>query len=66
MTLDELLGGAPPDGIAALPAAEQERLAGIIAAARRKQAADLRAAFEATLKHVPFPLRGVVRKVLLG
>jgi hypothetical protein len=36
----------------------------VIADARRHQARSLAEAFEATLKHVPFPVRGVVKRVL--
>lgn len=64
--LVELLGAEPPAGVAALPLADRRALAEVISAARRTQAADLAASFEATLKHVPFPLRPVVKKVLLG
>jgi hypothetical protein len=64
--LVELLGTEPPAGIAALPLSDRRALADVISSARRKQAADLAASFEATLKHVPFPLRPVVKKVLLG
>ncbi len=64
--LAELLGATPPDGVTALSAADQARLADLIAAARKKQAADLEAAFAATLKHVPFPVRGLAKKMLLG
>ena len=64
--LAKLLGATPPDGVTALPAQHQERLAQLISAARAKQAADLEAAFAATLKHVPFPVRGLARKMLLG
>lgn len=64
--LATLLGGEPPAGIAALPAEDRAELAQVIAAARRKQADDLAASFRLTLRHVPFPLRGVVKRVLLG
>jgi hypothetical protein len=64
--LADLLGAAPPAGIAALAAADQQRLAELISAAREKQARDLEAAFAATLKHVPFPVRGLAKKMLLG
>jgi hypothetical protein len=64
--LAELLGAKPPAGITALPLAERRALAEVISSARAKQAADLAASFDATLKHVPFPLRPVVKKVLLG
>lgn len=65
-SLEQLLGAAPPAGVAALPDADRARLVTVIRAARHKQAADLEASFHATLKHIPFPLRGVVKKVLLG
>lgn len=65
-TLSEILGGEPPVGIAALPAVDQERLAQLITRAREKQARDLDAAFRATLKHVPFPVRGIAKKMLFG
>jgi hypothetical protein len=65
-SLEQLLGAEPPAGVAALPAADRERLVAVIRTARRRQAADLEASFHATLKHIPFPLRAVVKKALLG
>lgn len=62
--LTQLLGGEPPAGIAALPASERAELADVIATARRKQGEDLAASFDATLKHIPFPLRLVVKGLL--
>lgn len=64
--LADLLGAAPPASIAALPASARDDLAGVVADARRSQAAGLQEAFQEALRHVPFPVRGVVRKVLLG
>lgn len=64
--LRQLLGADPPTGVAALPAADRAKLAQVISSTRRQQGEDLAASFEATLKHVPFPLRGVVKRVLLG
>jgi hypothetical protein len=64
--LRSLLGGPPPAAVLALDPAARTELADLLADARRRQAASLEAAFAATLKHVPFPVRGVVRKVLLG
>jgi hypothetical protein len=64
--LAEALGAAPPAGVAALPDADRRALAQVIASARQKQSDDLAASFDATLKHIPFPLRGVVKKVLIG
>jgi hypothetical protein len=65
-SLERVLGGPPPAGVAALPDTERAELLAVIDQARRKQAEDLEASFHATLKHIPFPLRGVVKKALLG
>lgn len=64
--LTELLGGPVPESVAALDEPALAELADIVADARRRQAASLRESFEASLKHVPFPVRGIVKKVLLG
>jgi hypothetical protein len=64
--LRTLLSAEPPASVLALPAASRAELSELLAAARRRQAADLKAAFNASLKHVPFPVRGIVKKVLLG
>jgi hypothetical protein len=65
-SLERVLGVAPPAGVAALSDDERAKLLAVIEHARRKQAEDLEASFHATLKHIPFPLRGVVKKALLG
>lgn len=65
-SLERVLGVAPPDGVSALPENDREQLLEVIEHARRKQAEDLAASFHATLKHIPFPLRGIVKKALLG
>jgi hypothetical protein len=64
--LRDLLGTDPPESILALDDAVLSRLASVLADARDRQAADLAAAFDATLKHVPLPARGLVKRVLLG
>jgi len=64
--LRELLHAEPPAGVLALPEDARAELADLIADARRRQAKTLEEAFAATLKHVPFPVRGIVKKVLLG
>ena len=64
--LRDLLGGDPPAGIVALPDDVRADLAGIVQDARRRQAASLGESFDATLKHVPFPVRGIVKKIVLG
>lgn len=61
-----LLGTAPPPSVRALPADAQNSLADVIQDARERQAQSLAQAFAATLRHVPFPVRGVVKKMLLG
>jgi hypothetical protein len=64
--LVELLGAPPPASVSALSDADQARLVKVIAGARKKQTRDLAESFEAALKHVPFPVRGLVKKTLLG
>ncbi|WP_375480838.1 hypothetical protein [uncultured Jatrophihabitans sp.] len=64
--LTAVLGGPPAAALAALPAADQDAFAELVADARARQASALEAAFAQTLKHVPFPLRKIVQKVLLG
>jgi hypothetical protein len=64
--LSDLLGCAPPDSVAALPAAALTELADQIVAARHVQDAALEGSINSALKAVPLPLRGVVKKVLLG
>jgi hypothetical protein len=53
-----------PEGIKALGPDAQERVEALVADARRRQADQLRRALENTLRIVPRPLRGVVRKVV--
>jgi hypothetical protein len=64
--LQALLGAPPPASVQALPEADRAALAELLQAARRRQAASLEEAFAAALKHVPFPVRGIVKKVLVG
>lgn len=56
----------PPPAISALDEADRVALADLLDDARHRQAASLQDAFAASLKHVPFPVRGIVKKVLLG
>ncbi len=70
MTKDSLaalrreLPSADLQGLDALKAADAERLAKLIDQARQQQKKQLREALQASLDHVPFLLRGTVRKVL--
>jgi hypothetical protein len=64
--LAAVLGSAPPAAVAALPDADRRALVAVIEAALERQSADLAESFHRTLRHIPFPLRGVVKKVLIG
>lgn len=64
--LRELLGAEPPEGVEALDEATLTDLVAIIREARRRQGEGLVAAFDETFRHVPRPMRALVRKVLLG
>ena len=64
--LRTLLGGDPPPAILALPEGGRAELARVIADARRRQAKELAASYDAALRHVPAPVRRLVKKVLNG
>jgi hypothetical protein len=64
--LRELLRADPPPAVLALPAADRAALAELLEEAQRRQQHSLEEAFTATLRHVPFPVRGIVKRVLLG
>ncbi|MFN2519120.1 MAG: hypothetical protein ABR604_08780 [Jatrophihabitantaceae bacterium] len=63
-SLRELLGADPPATILALDITIRAGLVEVMIEARRQQTRSLTEAFEATLKHVPFPVRGVVKRAL--
>ena len=64
--LRALLGAEPPDSVLGLSAATRTTLADLLEDSRRRQSESLEQAFVATLKHVPFPVRGIVKRVLKG
>jgi hypothetical protein len=64
--LRELLDADPPESVTALPEAARAELAAVIAEAKARQRASLAESFDATLRHVPFPARRLVKKALLG
>jgi hypothetical protein len=64
--LTDALGVEPSAAVSALPPEVVARLAGQIDDARRRQAAAMESGVKKALKGVPLPLRGVVRKALLG
>ncbi|MFC4001867.1 hypothetical protein ACFS2C_14110 [Prauserella oleivorans] len=61
-TLAEQIEGLLPDSIEALDEEHKQVLADALRQARRRQAAALEAAAEDSLSHIPFFLRGAVRK----
>jgi hypothetical protein len=64
--LRAVLGGPPPDSVLVLDERARATLADLLEDSRRRQSRTLEQAFAATLKQVPFPVRGIVRKMLLG
>lgn len=64
--LRALLGADPPASVLALDPAARAELAELVRDARRRQTRSMEEAFTAALRHVPFPVRGIVKKVLLG
>jgi hypothetical protein len=65
-SLADALGEEPPAAVNALPAEVLSRLADQVEDARQRQAAAMETGVKKALKGVPLPLRGVVRKALLG
>jgi hypothetical protein len=53
--LRDILGADPPASVLALDGDS-----------KRRQTRALEESFTATLRHVPFPVRGIVKRVLLG
>jgi hypothetical protein len=64
--LRALLGADPPASVTSLSPDARGELADILREAKQRQAQSMEDAFVATLKHVPFPVRGIVKKVLIG
>ena len=62
--LEAELGAKPHPGLARLDGAQLDDLAEAIAGARRRQAAEIEAAGDRALSHIPRLLRGPIRKVL--
>jgi hypothetical protein len=64
--LASMLGADLPPSVAALPPDVHQLLADQLSVARRAQNTALESSINSALKAVPLPLRGVVKKVLLG
>jgi hypothetical protein len=62
--LETQLGARPPAGFARLDAEHQRDLLAAVEDARRRQAAELEAASEQALRHIPKLLRGPIRRVI--
>jgi hypothetical protein len=62
--LRRVLGAAPPDSIANLPAPVLERLVGQIEAAREHHRRVAEDAVRTVISGAPLPVRGIVRKAL--
>lgn len=65
-SLTDLLAEPPPASVLALPAESQQRLAALLVGAREREKQQGDAAVERAIKGVPLPVRGVVRKALVG
>jgi hypothetical protein len=64
--LRRLLGAEPPGAVLELDVPARTALAALLQDSRQRQTRSLEESFGATLKHVPFPLRKIVKRVLLG
>jgi hypothetical protein len=62
--LEEQLGAKPPEALAALTDGQVRDLVGAVKEARHRQAAELAAAGEQALRHIPKLLRAPLRKML--
>lgn len=62
-SLGRELGGAAPVALAGLGAAEQERLAATLKAAKLRQQKHLGEAIDEALRHIPALLRGPIRRL---
>lgn len=62
--LERTLGGPLPAGLSKLDAAALQKLGNALQRARKAQRTQMAAATENSLQHVPFLLRGTVKKVL--
>lgn len=64
--LKAVLGAEPPASISELPADVLARLADQIATAKKQQHADMEASVRTAIAGVPFAVRGIVKKALMG
>jgi hypothetical protein len=58
------LGAPTPDAFAALSDAQLKNLADTLHAARKRQRAQMAAATDSAMQHIPLLLRGAVKKII--
>lgn len=64
--LHAVLGAEPPTSISELPADVIARLAEQIATAKKRQHVEMEASVQTAIAGVPFAVRGIVKKALMG
>lgn len=64
--LAAVLGAEPPASVAALPADTLARLTAQIAASKRQHQVEMEASVQVAIAGVPFAVRGIVKKAVLG
>lgn len=64
--LAAVLGAAPPASVAALPAATLDRLTDQVRVAKKQLEDDTEESVRVAIAGVPFAVRGIVKKALLG
>lgn len=61
-----ILGSAPPASVSALPAETLALLAAQVATAKARQQVEMEKSVAVAIAGVPFAVRGIVKKALLG
>lgn len=64
--LARVLGATPPASVSALPAQVLSRFAEQVATAKADQTAAMETSIKVAIAGVPFAVRGIVKKALLG
>lgn len=64
--LARVLGSTPPASVSALPEETRTRLAEQIATAKARQDVEMEKSVARAIAGVPFAVRGIVKKALLG
>jgi len=64
--LSSVLGAAPPASVAALPTATLDRLTAQIVASKKQHEVEMEASVQTAIDGVPFAVRGLVKKAVLG